>query len=146
MTRFYYRGVCPGRYVPRGVFTQEVWQTPPRTRGRHPPGDRQTPVKNNLHKLRLRAQADTPPPSACWDIHPRAQCPMHAGIHTPQPSLPPVNTMGYGQQAGCMYPIGMHSCLVCQIMNCLSSSLLSASVALSNKSMMSSRPVDVFFW
>ena len=37
--------------------------------------------------------ADIPPPSACWDTPPTAQC-----------------MLGYGQQAGCTHPTGMHSC------------------------------------
>ena len=56
----------------------------------------------------LWSQADNPagrhPISACWDTYPLSSACWDA-------HPPPVQCMlGYGQQAGDMHPIGMHSC------------------------------------
>ena len=66
----------------------------------HPPLGRHTLLWADTHPPLGR-----PPP---WADPPGQTplCPVHAGIHTP----PAQCKLGYGQQAGGMYPIEMHSC------------------------------------
>ena len=91
------RGGCPGWYLSWGVY---LWEC-----GRHPLG----PEADSP-----RAEADTPP-LGIRRRHPLDTRGRHTldtrGRHPPGLEAdPPLDTTGYGQQAGGMYSTGMQSC------------------------------------
>ena len=99
--------VCPQG----GVCPIACWDTPPWTRGRHPPGA-DTPPRCRPPQIRPPGPEvdtpleQTPPPRS---RPPRAGTPL--GADTPPP-LGAVYAGRYGQQAGGTHPTGMHTCII----------------------------------